>query len=158
MFLTVAKNCCVITVESVCSCNNKSLMCYFLYIPNIFQRNSLFLVISFLVSYPFYSRSECGIKKLNDQQEAITQNQEVSDPHDLYLRGSYNDQSYRVTYISFKSFSAACWSYKCLSQRAMLSEQDRDLGASCGFQNNRALLVHVRKVNPGFVVGIMAKQ
>ena len=83
-------------------------MCYFLYIPNIFQRNSLLLVISFLVSYPFYSRSDCGIKKLNDQQEAITQNQEVSDPHGLYLRGSYNDQSYRVTYISFKSFSAAC--------------------------------------------------
>lgn len=40
----------------------------------------------------------------------------------------------------------------------MLSEQDRDLRPLCGFQNNRALLVHVRKVNPGLVVGITAKQ
>lgn len=33
-----------------------------------------------------------------------------------------------------------------------------DLGPSCGFQKNRVLLVDVRKVNPGLVVGIPAKQ
>lgn len=68
-------------------------MSYFSYIPNIFQRSSLLLDTSFLALYPFYSKSDYGIKRLSNQQEAVKQNQELSDPHCLYLRGSYNDHT-----------------------------------------------------------------